>query len=475
MPHSGGFSAIHGLIAVAIIAAIAVASAFIQYGGSDGGFQLTPAGRGGSQSETMGTEVGTGWSANETPDDAAAEAIGMALEGKAKKNPEFAVIFASSASDLQKILSRARELLGNGTKIYGGTSDSRGVMTDKGFVKVSDQGYEYEMMGGKRGLAVMTVSSDDITFGVGYANFSAYASPREGARQAVIQAISSAGKSLDEKPDVVFITPTKPYEDEAIEGIEEVVGKDTVILGGSAGGPVFGVIGDGKVYESGISLAVIYTDLPVGWVFEGGFDVRGEHSGVVTGVDGRDIQEIDHRPALDVYNEWLDGEVDRLYAENKDPRVVKSLLTLHPLYRKYTTPEGQEYYLFSHPWPTDPEQVGKGVSTSTNIREGERVYLSHGTWEILMNRIGNLPEKARIYAGIGATDKVVFSAGYVCAGVLGTIPEEDREKMPILMNYKNGGSPFIATFTWGEQGQMPGIGNKHGNLLTSFLVIGPKE
>jgi hypothetical protein len=47
--------------------------------------------------------------------------------------------------------------------------------------------------------------------------------------------------------------------------------------------------------------------------------------------------------------------------------------------------------------------------------------------------------------------------------------------MPILINYANKDAPFIAPFTWGEQGQFPGVGNKHGNLLTSFLVIGSKE
>jgi hypothetical protein len=195
----------------------------------------------------------------------------------------------------------------------------------------------------------------------------------------------------------------------------------------------------------------------------------------VTKIEGRNILEIDDRPALDVYDDWLDGEVESLYEEYKDPRVVKNLLTLHPLYRKYTTPDGQEHFLFSHPWPTDPTQVERGVSTSTNIEVGDRVCLSHGTWEILINRIGNLPKKARLDANFQPNDKSLFGIGYVCAGVMGTIPEEERVKMPTLMNYENNNAPFIGTFTWGEQGHFTGIGNKHGNLLTSFLVIGSKE
>ncbi|MBW2984314.1 FIST C-terminal domain-containing protein [Candidatus Woesearchaeota archaeon] len=438
-------------------------------------FQLVPKEKvtGTATAGVSGTEVGTGWSAKENPAEAAEEAVNMALKEVDDKTPDLAVIFASSASDLNAIVSKARGMLGANTKMYGGTSDSRAVMTNKGFVKVSEHGYEFGMMGGKRGLAVMLISSEDITFGVGAADFSK-ASPKEASKAALLNAIKSAGKSENEMPDVVLVTPTKPDEDFAVEGIESVVGKETIILGGTAGGPEFGVIGKDAVYGTGVSLAVIYTDLPIGWVFEGGFDVRDTKSGTVTKIEGRNILEIDNRPALEVYNEWLDGEVDKLYEELQDPRVVKSLLTLHPLYRKYTAGDGTEHCLFSHPWPTDPTQQEKGVSTSTTIKEGDIVHLSHGTWETLLNRIGNLPKKARANTASGSI-KPIFGMAYVCAGVMGTIPEEEREKITTLMNYENSNAHFLGTFTWGEQGLLPGVGNKHGNLLTGFLVIGEKE
>lgn len=461
-----------GVIAVVVVAVGIFVFFSVKKG--DKKFSLIPKGKR-QVSETMigTTEVGTGWSGSENPEEAAEEAVAMALENKQDKTPDLAIIFASSVSDLQVITLKVKELLGEEIRMYGGTSDSRGVMTNKGFVEVSDKGYEYGMKGRGRGLVIMTVSSEDIVFGVGSADFAAYASAQEAAKAAVLGAIESAGKSEGEIPDVVLVTPTKPDEDDTLDGIEQVVGKDTPILGGSAGGPEFGVVGEDVVYEKGVSLAVIYTDLPVGWTFEGGFEVKDPHTGLVTKVDGRSILEIDNRPALDVYDDWLDGEVDRLYAEHEDPRIVKNLLTLHPLYRKYTTETGQEYFLFSHPWPTDPTQEEKGVSTSTNIKVGDRVYLSHGTWEILINRIGNLPKNAKIRADISSDQRPVLGIGYICAGVMGTIPEKDREKMATLLNNENNDAPFIATFTWGEQGLLPGVGNKHGNLLTSFLVIGP--
>jgi hypothetical protein len=149
------------------------------------GFRLTPEGITGSAGEqaTETTEVGTGWSANEKPAEAAREAVEMALKGKKEQIPDFAVVFATSGSDLQAILTQLNSLFGNKTKIYGGTSDSRGVLTDKGFVKATERGYEQALMEGKRSLALMTVTSKDIAFGVGSADFSLDTPVREASKE----------------------------------------------------------------------------------------------------------------------------------------------------------------------------------------------------------------------------------------------------------------------------------------------------
>ncbi len=425
--------------------------------------------------EPSGSEIGTGWSVNDDPREAVREAVEMALKGKARRAPDFAIVFASAGSDMDVMLPELRHVFGRQTKIYGGTSDSRAVITDKGYVYVTKRGYGYSSMEGRSGLSIMTIASEDITFGVGSAELAGYPSAREASKDAVQSAITSAGKPRDELPKVVLVTPTHGIEEEVIEGVEEVVGQDTVILGGTCGGPEFGVIGEDKVYDAGVSLAVIYTDLPMGWTFEGGFDVKDPHTGIVTKVDGQAIVEIDNRPALDVYNEWLDGKIERLHEEIGEPDVIRDLLILHPIYRKYTSPAGQDYFLFSHPWPKDETLKDRSVMTSTKIKVGQRIYLSHGTWETLLNRITWLPTNAKIRAGIGVDERPLFGIGYICAGVMGVIPQEEREKMPLLISYANNDAPFIANFTWGEQGYLPGISNKHGNLLTSFLVIGAQR
>jgi len=427
-----------------------------------------------TQAKVLNTEVGTGWSVNSDAEKAVEEAVNMALKGKENKKPDFAVIFATSTSDMPKIFSKARQMLGEQAKIYGGTSSQRALMTNKGMMNTGDKQYRPEMMEGKTGLAIMTISSRDIVFGVGAANLKNYSSPREAAKEAVLAAIASAGQSPSELPKLVLITPTRLFEEEMLEGIEDVVGKKTMILGGTAGGPQRGVIGRDGVYEEGISLAVIYTNLPVGVVFKGGFDITDPHSGIITKANAQDIIEIDNRPALDVYNEWLGGEIGKLFAQYKNDRVVRDLLTLHPIYRKYRSKEGYVYFLFSHPWPKDKELKDKVVMTSTKIKVNERIYLSRGNWETLMNRIVNLPTVAKTNGDFGVDPKLMFGISYICNGVIGTIPESEWAKLPMLINTETKNIPFIACFTSGEQGYFPGIGNKHGNLLTSFILIGTK-
>jgi hypothetical protein len=437
-------------------------------------FQLSPlpaAAKAELLPKVAGTEVGTGSGLSDDPQEAVQEALATALRDATQKNPDFAVLYVTSGSDAKRVLGSARLALGPNAKIFGGTSDSRGVMTDKGYVAVSKKGYEATH--GPTGVALMTVSSNAITFGVSSANLTAFRSPQEMAKAKVLEAIKSAGRNPDDLPRVILLCSTLGIEEEVLEGIEQAVGKNVPVLGGTVGGPVMGVLGENEVYERGICLAVLYTDLPLGWTFEAGFDVTEKHAGIATRVEGQAIVEIDNKPALDVYNGWVDGEIDRLHEQGAKPGVIRDLLTLHPLYRRYKSPTGQDYLLFSHPWPRDDRMQDKSIMTSTQIKAGEEVCLSSGTWETLLNRVGRLPTNAKGNGRIRVGTRPVLAIGFICGGVLGVIPETERDKMSFLINYANGNGPFITSFTWGEQGHFPGIGNKHGNLLTSLLVIGP--
>jgi hypothetical protein len=404
-----------------------------------------------------------------------AEALRRAGWGRPARPPDLVILFATGGSDLAAIQRAVHDRLGPGVRLFGGSSDSRWVMTDDRLVRGARHGYQSEATANRHALAVMCIRSDALRFGVGSADFGRHASAEEAARAAARQARTDAGASPGERPSAILVTPTLGREEEVLVGIEAVFGRQAVVLGGTAGGPNGGVVGGDGAYEAGLSLAVLYTDLPVGWTFEAGFDVTAPASGVVTQAEGQTIVEIDGQPALDVYDAWLDGKIERISRQAAETDAVRDLLVLHPLYRRFRSPEGQDYFLFSHPWPRDSHRHDRAVNTSTQIRPGERVYLSHGNWGTLANRIGNLPQKAKVQGGLGVSARPFLAIGFVCGGVMGIIPENEQPKLVPLIDYANNGGPFIANVTWGEQGHFPGVGNKHGNLSTGFLVVGRPE
>jgi hypothetical protein len=416
--------------------------------------------------------AGTGYSIAGDAKTAVREAIGMALKQSGKNQADFCIIFASSESDFQSILTETKQILGNKIKFLGGTSNAGSVMTEKGYLKAgakTNSGVPID-----KTLVVMTISTKDIVFGTASVNLSDSNAVHDAAAAVVKKAIEDAGKTIENKPKVILLYVAKGLEEETLTGIESVTGKDVPIFGGTAGGPKRIVMSNEGAYEKGISVAVIYTDLPIGLSFEAGYDITGKHNGVVTKVSGQNIEEIDGRPAIDVYNEWMDGEIYRLAKkEMGKPAEIEAFLALHPFYRKYTSSEGQDYYLFSRPWPNDPNMADKSIKTNTKILPKEKIYLSHGTWDILMNRMGIVASHAKMQCGLEPADKPLLVIGVICGGMMGCIPEAEKSKFPYLINYSTGSDCVIASFTSGEQGHFPGVGNKHGNLATSFLVIGP--
>ena len=118
------------------------------------------------------------------------------------------------------------------------------------------------------------------------AGLSEFSTPQEMSKAAVMKAIGSAGKTAEQTPTIVLLASTIGIEEEVVEGIEDAIGSDALVLGGTVGSPDIAVFGEDTIYEEGVCVAAMYTDLPLGWTFEGGFDVTDKHSGIVTEVDG---------------------------------------------------------------------------------------------------------------------------------------------------------------------------------------------
>ena len=404
----------------------------------------------------MFASVGCGWSDNNTENNAVAEAVSSVRAQLGGKSPEVAILFSTVGYDSDRVLSEVRRLL-PGVQVYGGTS-CLAVQTREGF-----------HAGEKGSLALLAVAAEDITFGVGGVSIDDFPSAKEAGKAAIQAAIDAAGE--EGTPKLVLMTGSVGHEEELLAGIEEVIGKDVPVLGGSAGDNT--ITGEWKqfanehVYSNGISLAVIYTDLKVGWAYEAGY-LRSEGRGTITRAEGRTIYEIDTRPAAVVYNEWTGGTV--VVEELETGGSILSDASYYPL-AKVIKKEGKEYTLSIHPLSINA--TDHSLEVFVNVEEGDEVMLMHGDWELLLNRALTTPAKALESESLSEED-VSFGIYTYCAGTMLAVPEDERPKMPVLVKTAIGDAPFIGTFTFGEQGHIRGVGNQHGNLVNSMIVFSEK-
>lgn len=399
-----------------------------------------------------------GWSVNGEESQAAKEAVSMMKE-KLIGEPTFAFLFSSIGYDEEKLLSEIKNLLPE-TKIYGGTA-ALGPMTPDGF-----------HVGEKASLAIMGIATPEISWGVGGANLDEL-SPQEAGKSAILAAIESAGKKRTEKPNIVFMTAAPGTEEKILKGIEDIIGKDVPVFGGSSGdntitGEWRQFVND-KVYRNGLALAVAYTDLKVGYFYEAGYPVT-ENKGTVTRAEGRVIYEIDGRPAAEVYNEWTGGVFTQQLAKSGKVWGILAEATLYPIAKVLRAPGIEPFYLAVHPLDIRPDH---SLGVFADMETGDEIVLLHGDWSMLLNRFRTTPKKTletfKIEKGEG-----LFALYTYCAGTLLAIPETERAKMPLLVKEVIGDTPFIGTFTFGEQGYVPEIGNHHGNLVNSIVIFSLK-
>jgi len=353
-------------------------------------------------------DVGYGWSVKDTAREAIEEAVSMMKEKLGGKNPNYVLLWYTIAYDPAEIKNTLRELLGPDIQIQGNSS-AVGVMTPDGY-----------HVGKVGSLAILGIASDKVDIGVGGANLEEM-TPREAGRKAIEEAISNSGK--EGNPRFVYITATPGQEEGILLGIEDVIGTDVPIIGGSAGDETlagkWSNIANDMFYTNGVVLGAVYTDLKIGQAHEFGY-MKSVEQGIATRAEGRTLYEIDGRPAAEVYNEWTGGHFDKELAEGG---MILAEATFYPIAKIVRGEKGQTYLCVSHPGIINlPE---KSITMFTNVETGDEIMLLHGNWEWLVNRAQSTARKAMRSENI-ASGEGLFAFYTFCAGTLLAIPEAER-------------------------------------------------
>lgn len=393
------------------------------------------------------------WSVN--PDwKYAADEVYKKLAEKLKETPHLILLHSSCDYDNEKILHRLGTLVPD-VPIQGGTS-CLGVMTEEGYH--TDNG---------KGLGILAIHDPDGSYGSGISGTKG--SPASDAKSALNDALFQA-KRPGEVPDVVLISNYPGDEEQVILAIEEHIGTDVPIIGGtSADNDMSGKwqqFGNDTVTKQGVSVAVIFTSGSIGYAFHGGYEPT-NYSGYATKAKNRILYEIDGRPAAQVYNEWTDGLISDIFTAGGS-LVPRSNFT--PLGNPVGQVGGIPYFRLSYPVEVVQNQA---LLLFTEVHEGIKIVLMKGTQDSLASRAGRVAAAAVDAAPFNA-DEVTGSFVLYCAGCMLAIQDRMTEPVKTLCTSLHG-SPFLGAFTLGEQGCLLGGENKHGNLMIAALTFGPKK
>ncbi|MBT9546975.1 MAG: FIST C-terminal domain-containing protein [Candidatus Sericytochromatia bacterium] len=366
--------------------------------------------------------------------------------------PQLVFVFSTVGYDINQLMPALLELPPE-VQVLGCTS-CQGVMSHAGFLSAPTGG-----------LGLLGFSDPEGAIGVGLADLTQSAC--DTARQALKQAILAADRE-GESPDLVFVSASPGIEEEIIQGIESLVGKNIPVIGGSAAdnevSGLWQIFSKSQVISEGVIIAVFYCSGKLLFAFHSGYDPSGEKAQITQAAD-RTLYQLDGKPAAEVYNHWTNGILDSVLAQQTGN--ILSQTTLFPLGRWVGQIGEIPYFQLSH-----PERVlaGGALRLFADMVEGEDVWLMRGTPESLIQRAGNVARAALETQEQLDVHRIRGALVIYCAGCMLTI-QPRMEEVVLSLRQALGEVPFLGAFTFGEQGCFPGGENRHGNLMISVLVF----
>jgi hypothetical protein len=365
------------------------------------------------------------------------------LAGAAAKRPTWMLMYAVQDAPLAEMMGLVRKTYPS-VPVFGATS-YKGVFTPNGF---------------ERGAAFLAGEANDETAMA----VSLWETGAALAADRARRACQDIERELGRRPDMLLLHATPGFEERLLEGIASVFGGDLPVYGGSAADDEIAgrwrVFANGIVHKEGFVLAGIAAPSPPSGGFLGGY-IPTQHTGTVTRVEGRVIQEIDGRPAAVVYNEWTGGLIE----EEIDGGNVLFKTNLRPIGRSIGMSMAMPSRLLSHPHEVvAPDQ---SLAFFTEFAVGDQLTLMMSTRDPLVTRVRRAAQRAR-----GSRVRK-HRAGLLvyCGGCLGILLDQ-ASRISAEFRSELGDAPFIGIATFGEQGSFFDKGaSRHGNLMCSALLF----
>lgn len=334
-----------------------------------------------------------------------------------------------------------------------GGSSSGGIMSDQG-------------LGTPSSVAVLALFDAEGDFGSAIGPKGSDPQETAAAAAATLERALVAADCDGLLPDLVWVYQSPGQEEAVLEGLRSKIGVDCPVFGGSAAdndlSGCWTQIGPESVQNDGICVAVFFPSGEFGVSFQGGYEPTGHYGKVELAQDDpRSIAAIDGMPAAKAYNQWTDGLVD----DQMEGGNILAETTKFPLGVEIGKADGVQQYQLVH-----PERVTESgaMTTFANLRPGSEIHCMTGNITNLTTRAGLVARKA---AADLTCDNPAAALIVYCGGCRLAIGEAAQEVPVEIKKSLPEGTPFVGTFTFGEQGALLSR-NMHGNLMISAVVFG---
>jgi hypothetical protein len=403
----------------------------------------------------MATKAGVGLSYHHNPNVAGREAAEQALEKAGVSKPDFVFMFGSIGYDQASLVRAVREATG-GAPLTGCSA----VGTLNG-----DDADESNFS-----VVVTAISSDDLWWHNGLAA-GLEADPRAvGQRVAkdLMPHLSADTIGLFVFPDGVkdFIVPTNNLVDNFFAGLEENLPSDRFLplWGGGAGNnfnnfasPTYQYCDD-EVITDGVSYALLSGKTQAGWAISHAcIPIGGER--IVTRSEGNIIYEIDGKPAMEVFEEYIPEG-----ALTHDRDWARYAISLALCFRAPSYIKDEEYIVRGMP---SVSMADGSITVQTEVSEGTSVWLSSRDKEKISTGFDRMAAQIKDQLE-GEKPKLVFQ--FEC-GTRGKVMFREREKLQILRRFRQSldpDAPWAGFYTVGEIGPVEEHNLRH--LYTSVVL-----
>ena len=403
----------------------------------------------------MTTRAGVGMSRHHDPSVAGREAAEQALDKSGVERPDFVFMFGSIGYDQHSLLRAVRETTG-GAPLTGCSAE--GTLN-------GDDADESNFS-----VVVTAISSDDLQWTNGSAA-GLEAEPRAVGKRVAMQLLphfSADTIGLFVFPDGLkdFVVPTNNLVDNFFAGLEGNLPSERFLpmWGGGANAnfnnwspPTYQYCDD-EVITDGVSYALLSGKARAGWAISHAcIPIGGER--IVTRSKGNIIYEIDGKPAMEVFDEYLpEGAITH------DRDWFRYVISLSLCFKAPSYMKDEEYVVRGMPAVS---MADGSITVQTEVQEGTSVWLSSRDKEKVSNGFDRMAAQIKDQLW-GEKPKLVFQ--FEC-GTRGKMMFREQEKLQILKRFRQSldtDAPWAGFYTVGEIGPVEEHNLRH--LYTSVVL-----